>query len=97
MTTPSPREYRIRTTCATSTPLLPLRTGQLFVWQMRAAMHPVAIIAMVPKPNSSAPMSAPIITCGRNPAPWKARPKLLQTSLEHYNASEAMQRFSNCS
>ena len=33
-------------------------TGQLFVWQMRAMMQPVAIIATVPKPYSSAPKAA---------------------------------------
>mmetsp|Transcript_10760 Transcript_10760/g.44501 ORF Transcript_10760/g.44501 Transcript_10760/m.44501 type:complete len:266 (+) Transcript_10760:802-1599(+) len=33
-------------------------TGQLLVWQMRAMMQPVAIIAIVPKPYSSAPMAA---------------------------------------
>ena len=33
-------------------------TGQLLVWQMRAMMHPSAIMAMVPKPYSSPPLSA---------------------------------------
>ena len=37
-------------------------TGQLLVWQMRATMQPTEIIAIVPKPNSSAPSSAPMIT-----------------------------------
>ena len=30
----------------------------MLVWQMRATAHPVAIMATVPKPYSSAPMSA---------------------------------------
>mmetsp|Transcript_9151 Transcript_9151/g.30125 ORF Transcript_9151/g.30125 Transcript_9151/m.30125 type:complete len:265 (-) Transcript_9151:820-1614(-) len=33
-------------------------TGQLLVWQTRAMMQPVAIIAMVPNPYSSEPMRA---------------------------------------
>mmetsp|Transcript_4361 Transcript_4361/g.6137 ORF Transcript_4361/g.6137 Transcript_4361/m.6137 type:complete len:253 (+) Transcript_4361:234-992(+) len=37
-------------------------TGQLLVWHTRAMMQPSATIAMVPKPNSSAPISAPITT-----------------------------------
>mmetsp|Transcript_30564 Transcript_30564/g.40375 ORF Transcript_30564/g.40375 Transcript_30564/m.40375 type:complete len:227 (-) Transcript_30564:3696-4376(-) len=37
-------------------------TGQLLVWQTRAIMHPSATMAMVPKPYSSAPNRAAIIT-----------------------------------
>mmetsp|Transcript_31683 Transcript_31683/g.53232 ORF Transcript_31683/g.53232 Transcript_31683/m.53232 type:complete len:305 (+) Transcript_31683:1062-1976(+) len=37
-------------------------TGQLLVWQMRAMMQPVAIMATVPNPYSSAPISAAIMT-----------------------------------
>lgn len=37
-------------------------TGQLFVWQMRAITHPVAIIATEPNPYSSAPIAAAIRT-----------------------------------
>ena len=37
-------------------------TGQLFVWQIRAMMQPVAIIATVPKPYSSAPSAAMMMT-----------------------------------
>lgn len=37
-------------------------TGQLFVWQIRAITHPVAIMATDPKPYSSAPMAAAMRT-----------------------------------
>ena len=37
-------------------------TGQLFVWHTRAMMQPVAIIATVPKPNSSPPNAAATMT-----------------------------------
>jgi hypothetical protein len=37
-------------------------TGQLLVWQTRAIMQPSAIMAMEPKPNSSAPIRAPMTT-----------------------------------
>mmetsp|Transcript_19311 Transcript_19311/g.58424 ORF Transcript_19311/g.58424 Transcript_19311/m.58424 type:complete len:318 (-) Transcript_19311:96-1049(-) len=37
-------------------------TGQVLRWQTRAMTQPPAIMAMVPKPNSSAPMTAPSTT-----------------------------------
>ena len=37
-------------------------TGQVFRWQTRIMMQPIAISGAVEKPNSSAPSSAPITT-----------------------------------
>mmetsp|Transcript_6889 Transcript_6889/g.18758 ORF Transcript_6889/g.18758 Transcript_6889/m.18758 type:complete len:291 (+) Transcript_6889:798-1670(+) len=48
-------------------------TGQLLVWQMRAMTHPVAIMATVPKPYSSAPMSAHWMTSRPERQPPSAR------------------------
>mmetsp|Transcript_5453 Transcript_5453/g.22327 ORF Transcript_5453/g.22327 Transcript_5453/m.22327 type:complete len:291 (+) Transcript_5453:831-1703(+) len=48
-------------------------TGQLLVWQMRAMTHPVAIMATVPKPYSSAPMSAHWMTSKPERQPPSAR------------------------
>ena len=48
-------------------------TGQLLVWQMRAMMQPVAIMAMVPKPYSSAPIRAARTTSEPSLRPPSAR------------------------
>mmetsp|Transcript_101 Transcript_101/g.410 ORF Transcript_101/g.410 Transcript_101/m.410 type:complete len:292 (+) Transcript_101:791-1666(+) len=48
-------------------------TGQLLVWQMRAITHPVAIIATVPKPYSSAPIKAHWMTSSPERQPPSAR------------------------
>ena len=48
-------------------------TGQLLVWQMRAMMQPVAIIATVPNPYSSAPSSAACTTSAPDRKPPSAR------------------------
>ena len=37
-------------------------TGQVLDWHCRTMMHPMAISAAVPTPNSSAPIIAPITT-----------------------------------
>ena len=37
-------------------------TGQVFRWQTRIMMQPIAISGAVEKPNSSAPSSAPMTT-----------------------------------
>ena len=48
-------------------------TGQLLVWHTRAMMHPVAIMATVPKPNSSPPRAAAIRTSRPERMPPSAR------------------------
>mmetsp|Transcript_59821 Transcript_59821/g.146909 ORF Transcript_59821/g.146909 Transcript_59821/m.146909 type:complete len:221 (-) Transcript_59821:4365-5027(-) len=64
-------------------------TGHVLRWQTRAITHPSAIMAMVPKPNCSAPRRAAIITSRPVRTPPSTRRTTRSRRLLLYNAEWA--------